>query len=105
MSAEQRIFELGISLPMGSAPAGNYVSAVQSGNLLFISGRAPLSIDGRAPKGQLGREFSTHDGYDLARSACIAMRAAYCAKLGFDFSATRPLLLPVRGSLALAKLP
>lgn len=82
MSAEQRIFELGISLPMGSAPAGNYVSAVQSGNLVFISGRAPLSIDGRAPKGQLGREFSTHDGYDLARSACVDLLAVLKHQLG-----------------------
>ena len=82
MSAEQRIFELGIHLPVGSAPAGNYVSAIQSGNLLFTSGRAPLPIDGRAAKGQLGRKYSTNDGYDLARSACIDLLAVLKHQLG-----------------------
>lgn len=54
MSPEQRILELGIHLPTGSLPAGNYVSAIQSGNLLFTSGRAPLPIDGCAARGKWG---------------------------------------------------
>ena len=82
MSAEQRILELGIHLSVSSAPAGNYVSAIQSGNLLFTSGRAPLAIDGRAAKGQLGRDYSTNDGYDLARSACVDLRAVLKHQLG-----------------------
>ncbi len=82
MSAEQRILELGMRLPVGSAPAGNYVSAIQSGNLLFTSGRAPLAIDGRAAKGRLGREYSTNDGYDLARSACVDLLAVLKHQLG-----------------------
>jgi len=82
MSAEQRIIELGIDLPLGSAPAGNYVSAVQSGNLLYTSGKPPLPIDGRVAKGKLGREYSTNDGYDLARSACIDLLAALKHQLG-----------------------
>lgn len=82
MSAEQRILELGIHLPAGNAPAGNYVSAIQSGNLLFTSGRAPLPLDGCAAKGQLGREYSTQDGYDLARSACIDLLAVLKQQLG-----------------------
>ena len=82
MSAEQRILELGIHLPVSSAPAGNYVSAIQSGNLLFTSGRAPLAIDDRAAKGQLGRDYSTNDGYDLARSACVDLLAVLKHQLG-----------------------
>lgn len=82
MSAEQRTLELGIHLPVGNAPAGNYVSVIQSGNLVFTSGRAPVSIDGRAVKGQLGREYSTNDGYDLARSACIDLLAVLKHHLG-----------------------
>jgi enamine deaminase RidA (YjgF/YER057c/UK114 family) len=82
MSPEQRIFELGIHLPAGSAPAGNYVSAIQSGNLLFTSGRAPLPIDGKAAKGRLGREYSAKEGYDLARSACVDLLAIVKHQLG-----------------------
>ena len=38
MSAERRLKELGISLPAPPAPFGAYVEAVQTGNLLFLSG-------------------------------------------------------------------
>lgn len=74
-SADQRIESLGIQLPVESSPAGSYVSAVQTGNLLFVSGKAPLPIDGKMPKGRLGHEYSTEEGYALARSACINLLA------------------------------
>jgi enamine deaminase RidA (YjgF/YER057c/UK114 family) len=82
MSAEQRIRELGIALPSGSAPAANYANAVRSGNLLFIAGKAPLPEDGKLPKGRLGKEFTTEDGYRFARSAAIDLIAVMRAELG-----------------------
>ena len=82
MSAEQQMLELGIHLTAAKAPAGNYVSAIQSGNLVFTSGRAPIPVDGKAAKGQLGREYSTNDGYDLARSACLDLLAVLKHQLG-----------------------
>ena len=59
MSAEQRMRELGIALPAGSAPAANYANAVRTGNLLFIAGKAPLPENGKLPKGRLGRELAS----------------------------------------------
>jgi len=82
MSADQRIKNLGIELPSGSAPAANYANAVRTGNLLFIAGKAPLPEDGRLPKGRLGREFSTEDGYRFARSAALDLVAVMRAELG-----------------------
>lgn len=82
MSAEQRIKELGIALPSGSAPAANYANAVRTGNLLFISGKAPLPENGRLPKGRLGREFTAEDGYRFARSAAVDLVAVIRAELG-----------------------
>jgi enamine deaminase RidA (YjgF/YER057c/UK114 family) len=82
MSAEQRIQELGIALPAGSAPAANYANAVRSGNLLFIAGKAPLPENGKLPKGRLGREFSVEDGYRFARSAAIDLIAVMRTELG-----------------------
>ena len=82
MSAEQRILELGIHLPAAKPPAGNYVSAMQTGNLLFTSGRAPLTVDGNPPRGRLGREYSVSDGYALARSACIDLLSVLKHQLG-----------------------
>lgn len=82
MSADQRIKELGIELPSGSAPAANYANAVRSGNLLFIAGKAPLPIAGVLPRGRLGKEFTTTDGYTLARSACTDLIAVMKSELG-----------------------
>lgn len=82
MSAEQRIKELGLELLAGSQPAGNYAAAVQSGDLLFLSAKAPLPINGKLPKGRLGREYSAEDGYALARSACIELLTVMRSQLG-----------------------
>jgi enamine deaminase RidA (YjgF/YER057c/UK114 family) len=82
MNPEQKLKELGIELPQGSTPAANYANAVRSGNLLFIAGKAPLPVDGKLPKGRLGREFTTEEGYQFARSACIDLIAVMKNELG-----------------------
>ena len=97
MSIEQRIKELGITLPSGSTPAANYANAVRTGNLLFISGKAPLPENGQHPKGKLGREFSAQDGYSFARSAAIDLIAVMKAELGSLERVTR--IVEVQGFL------
>ncbi len=82
MSAEKHIAEMGLSLPSGSAPAANYANAVRTGNLLFIAGKAPLPVDGKLPKGRLGREFTAEQGYAFARSAALDLIAVMRAELG-----------------------
>lgn len=82
MGAEARLKELGISLPSGSSPAANYANAVRSGNLLFIAGKAPLPEGGKLPKGRLGQEFGTAEGYRFARSAALDILAVIRAELG-----------------------
>ena len=49
MSANARIQELGITLPEVAKPAGAYVPAVQSGNLVFTAGQLPV-VDGKLVK-------------------------------------------------------
>lgn len=82
MSAEHRLAALGLALPQAKAPAGNYASAMRTGHLLFISGRAPAPLNGVAPKGRFGREYSAADGYALARSACLDLLAVVKEQLG-----------------------
>ena len=82
MTIEQRLADLGITLPKSSPPAGNYATAVRSGSLLFVSGKAPLPVAGVAPRGKFGAEFTADDGYALARSACVDLLAAIGAALG-----------------------
>jgi enamine deaminase RidA (YjgF/YER057c/UK114 family) len=82
LNAEQRLKDLGITLPSGSAPAANYANAVRTGNLLFIAGKAPLPEAGKLPKGRLGREFTAEEGYRYARSAAIDLIAVMRTELG-----------------------
>src|SRR5450631_2088098 len=67
--AEQRLKDLGINLPRPSTPLGTYVEAVQSGNLLFLSGTLPM--EGGVPKflGHIGGELSVDDGRRATRLA------------------------------------
>ena len=82
MKIEERLTELGIQLPPASNPAANYTNCVQTGNLLFVSGKGPLPLDGAPPKGKLGREFSTKDGYQFARLTALDILAAVQLELG-----------------------
>lgn len=72
MSAEQRIKELGIALPAGSAPAANYANAVRTGNLLFIAGKAPLPENGKLPKGRVN---IAHHRWPLMRNRRLPGKA------------------------------
>src|SRR5438034_11327226 len=57
-SPEARLAELGLTLPRLSPPVGTYVDAVRTGNLLFLAGKGPQSLDGSRPTGKVGREVS-----------------------------------------------
>src|SRR5215831_10169722 len=67
MSVEQRLKELGITLPPTGGPLGNYVPAKRAGDLLYLSGNGPLRTDGSMPKGKLGAGVSGDGGYRHAR--------------------------------------
>lgn len=82
MHFERRFVELGIELPPVSAPAANYRNAVRTGNLLFLSGKVPPPLDGKAAKGKLGREYAFEDGYRFARSAGLDLISAIKEELG-----------------------
>jgi enamine deaminase RidA (YjgF/YER057c/UK114 family) len=71
VSAEQRLKELGIKLPAPPEPFGTYVEAVQSGNLLFLSGMLPT--EGRVAKfiGRVGAELDVDAGREAAKLATL----------------------------------
>jgi enamine deaminase RidA (YjgF/YER057c/UK114 family) len=75
MSAEDKIRELGLDLGGAGPPAGNYVPAVRTGNLVFISGQLPARPDGSRPFGKLGDTMAVNDGYEAARLCTIALLA------------------------------
>ncbi len=81
MKIEERIRDLGIALPEASKPVANYVPAVKTGNLLFISGHGPYN-DGKVVPGKVGKELTGEDGYKAARNVAINCLASAKAALG-----------------------
>jgi enamine deaminase RidA (YjgF/YER057c/UK114 family) len=70
-SAEQRLKELGITLPAPPEPFGSYVEAVQTGNLLFLSGMLPTEGRGAKFVGRVGAEVDVEAGRKAARLAAL----------------------------------
>ncbi len=79
---EQRIKELGITLPEASAPVANYVPTLRVGKLLFVSGALPRSGGEMLYKGKVGRELTVEQGYEAARLAALSCLAAIRQALG-----------------------
>lgn len=69
MSFETRIQALGLIIPEPPKPAGHFVPAVQTGNLLFVSGQISAISDQVFIKGKLGRDLSIEQGQEAARLA------------------------------------
>jgi enamine deaminase RidA (YjgF/YER057c/UK114 family) len=83
MDADERLRQLNIDLGPVSAPVANYVNAVRTGNLLFVSGKGPRSgADGKRPKGKVGREYTVEQAYQHARSVGIDLLAVMKSELG-----------------------
>lgn len=81
MSIDERLQELGITLPDVPAPVANYVLARRSGSTLYLSGHLGKR-DGKLIRGRLGEELTRDDGYALARAAAIDVLASARAALG-----------------------
>jgi len=69
MSFETRIQVLGLIIPEPPKPAGHFVPAVQTGNLLFVSGQISAISDQIFITGKLGRDLSLEQGQEAARLA------------------------------------
>ena len=83
MSAEARVTELGLEIPLEPfKPAGQYVNATRSGNLLFVGGQVPAKPDGSIVRGKLGADMDVNAGYETARLAALNALATLRAELG-----------------------
>ena len=93
--AEQRLKDLGLVLPRSPVPLGAYVEAVQTGNLLFLSGTLP--VEGGVPKflGHIGAELSVEDGRRATRLAALNALALAKEHLGSLDRVTRVVRLGV----------
>jgi enamine deaminase RidA (YjgF/YER057c/UK114 family) len=69
MNAEENLRRLGLSLPQAPRPLGAYVSAVEAGSLLFLSGMLPLENGIATIIGRVGDEVSVELGRTAAQQS------------------------------------
>jgi enamine deaminase RidA (YjgF/YER057c/UK114 family) len=81
-TAEDRLRDLGIDLPGPPSPLGAYVEAVQTGNLLFLSGTLPLESGVPRFLGRIGGELSVEDGQRATHLAALNALALARTHLG-----------------------
>jgi enamine deaminase RidA (YjgF/YER057c/UK114 family) len=79
---EERLQELGVSLPAPVAPVAAYVPCVRTGSLVYVSGQVPM-VDGKPSHlGHLGDDVDLEDGRAAARTCAVNVLAALKAELG-----------------------
>jgi enamine deaminase RidA (YjgF/YER057c/UK114 family) len=82
---EQRLAELGVSLPDAPAPAANYVPFVTVGNLVHVSGQISQDANGLI-KGRLGADMDIAAGANAAQRCAISLLAQVRKACGGDFA-------------------
>ncbi|MEU4324382.1 RidA family protein [Nonomuraea dietziae] len=82
MTPEEKLAELGLTLPEVVAPLAAYVPAVRSGDYIYTSGQVPM-VDGKmAQTGKVGAEVSLEEARDLARICALNALAAVKSQIG-----------------------
>ena len=74
-TAEDRLAKLGIHLPDAPTPFGAYVPAVQTGNLLFLSGMLATSGHSATVVGVVGKNLDVKAGREAAYIAALNVLA------------------------------
>ncbi len=81
---EERLAELGLTLPAAAAPAANYVPWTRSGDTLYIAGQLPFEDGKLEIKGDVGGAVSLEDGKRAARLCALNILAQAKAALDGD---------------------
>ncbi|SEP46221.1 Enamine deaminase RidA, house cleaning of reactive enamine intermediates, YjgF/YER057c/UK114 family [Methylobacterium sp. ap11] len=82
MTPEQKLAELGLTLPQVPVPVANYVPYRIVGDLLYLSGQGPKRPDGTYRRGRLGRDATIEEAYADAQLAGLQLLAVAKAALG-----------------------
>ena len=82
MSIDQRLVELGLTLPEPFAPTGSYVAAVRTGSLLYLSGAGPVRADGSIVTGKVGDSVDLDGAVEAARLTGLQLLAVLRRELG-----------------------
>ena len=79
---ETRVQELHLALPTAPKPVAKYKTAVQVGNILYVSGHGPLKTDGKLIQGRVGADMTLEQGKEAARVTGLAILSTVRATIG-----------------------
>lgn len=82
---EDRLREMGLSLPEAAAPLAAYVPFVRAGEFLYVSGQISRAPDGSVVRGVLGDDVEIEQGAEAARNCALALLAQAGAACGGDW--------------------
>ncbi len=82
MGAEARLIELGITLDPPVAPVANYVSAVRTGSLVYLSGHGPVDASGTLRSGKVGQDLDLEAARGAARLTALGLLSTLRTELG-----------------------
>ena len=89
---DQRLAELGITLPIAAKPVANYVAWARTGNLIFISGQGPIDNGKITLQGRLGDTLSVEDGIKSARLCAVNVVAQLKDACGGDLDRVKRIV-------------
>ena len=79
---EEKLKSKNIVLPVVTAPVANYVNVVRTGNLLYLSGKISVKLDGTYITGKVGKDLTIEQGYEAARLTVLQHLAVLKGELG-----------------------
>jgi enamine deaminase RidA (YjgF/YER057c/UK114 family) len=79
---ETRLQELRLTLPPPPKPVAKYRTALQAGNMLYVSGTGPLKPDGTFITGRVGADLTAAQGKEAARAVGLAVLSTVRNTLG-----------------------
>ena len=82
MKIETKMTQMNLKLPAAGKPVANYVPAVRSGNLVFLSGHGPVLDDGSLITGKVGADLTLDEGYNAARQVALILLASLKSEIG-----------------------
>jgi len=76
MSAEDKLRDLGLTLPTVPTPIANYVPFKRDGHVIYLSGQGPRKPDGSLHLGKVGRDVTVEQAYEHAKLVGLGLLAA-----------------------------
>ena len=86
MTIENKIKELGLTLPKATDPVGSYLATKFVGKMLYISGQISINEKGELIKGKLGKDLKTEEGYEAAKRCGLSIVSQVKKACGDDLS-------------------